>query len=81
MIDTVLAWNVAAAPAKFAELAHVGRRERRRAQAFLAWLRELKQTIGIAPQPVGGRRQRASRSRAWSRSPSPTSATRPTRSR
>jgi alcohol dehydrogenase class IV len=47
MIDTVLAWNVRAAPAKFEELAHVvgvsgG------AEGFLFWLKQLKRTIGIA---------------------------------
>ena len=47
MIDTVLAWNAPAAPAKFEELAHVvgvsgG------AEGFLRWLRDLKRTIGIA---------------------------------
>jgi alcohol dehydrogenase class IV len=48
MIDTVLAWNVAAAPAKFAELAHVVGASGG-AEGFLAWLRDLKRTIGIAP--------------------------------
>jgi alcohol dehydrogenase class IV len=49
MIDTVLAWNVAAAPAKFEELAHaVGAGGG--GAGFLAWLRQLKQTIGIAPR-------------------------------
>ena len=48
MIDTVLAWNVAAAPAKFEELAHaVG--VSGGADGFLAWLKQLKKTIGIAP--------------------------------
>jgi len=48
MIDTVLAWNAAAVPAKFDELAHaVG--VSGGAQGFLSWLRELKRTIGIAP--------------------------------
>jgi hypothetical protein len=47
MIDTVLAWNAEAAPAKFDELAHVvgvggG------ARGCLEWLKRLKQTIGIA---------------------------------
>ncbi|HEX2542615.1 MAG TPA: iron-containing alcohol dehydrogenase [Caldimonas sp.] len=48
MIDTVLAWNVPSAPRKFEELAHavgVGGG----AAGFLEWLRQLKQTIGIAP--------------------------------
>jgi alcohol dehydrogenase class IV len=48
MIDTVLAWNVPAAPAKFEELAHaVG--VNGGAAGFLAWLKNLKETIGIAP--------------------------------
>ena len=46
MIDTVLAWNHEAAPAKFEELAHVcgvpgG------GKGFVAWLRHLKASIGI----------------------------------
>ena len=46
MIDTVLAWNHEAAPAKFDELAHVcgvagG------GQAFVPWLKALKTSIGI----------------------------------
>lgn len=46
MIDTVLAWNYEAAPAKFDELAHVcnvpggGR-------AFVPWLKALKASVGI----------------------------------
>ena len=46
MIDTVMAWNLASAPAKFDELAHVcgvaggGR-------ALIAWLRALKLKVGI----------------------------------
>jgi alcohol dehydrogenase class IV len=48
MIDTVLAWNVPAAPAKFEDLAHaVG--VNGGAAGFLAWLKNLKETIGIAP--------------------------------
>ena len=48
MIDTVLAWNASAVPAKFDELAHaVGAGGG--AQGFLDWLRALKKTIGIAP--------------------------------
>ena len=48
MIDTVLAWNAEAVPKKFDELAHVvgvsgG------AAGFLAWLKALKEEIGIAP--------------------------------
>ena len=46
MIDTVLAWNHEAAPAKFDELAHVcgiagG------GQAFVGWLKQLKADIGL----------------------------------
>ena len=48
MIDSVLAWNVAAAPAKFEELAHVVGASGG-AQGFLDWLRALKREIGIAP--------------------------------
>ena len=48
MIDTVLAWNAGAVPAKFDELAHVVG-AKGGGQGFLAWLRELKKMIGIAP--------------------------------
>ena len=48
MIDTVLAWNVRAAPHKFEELAHVVG-AKGGAEGFIAWLRDLKRTIGIAP--------------------------------
>ena len=46
MIDTVLAWNYQAAPAKFEELAHVcgvpgG------GKAFVGWLKHLKASVGI----------------------------------
>jgi hypothetical protein len=46
MIDTVLAWNQSAVPAKFDELAHVcgvagG------GKAFVPWLRSLKASVGI----------------------------------
>jgi alcohol dehydrogenase class IV len=48
MIETVLAWNAQAVPEKFDELAHaVG--VSGGALGFLAWLKKLKQTIGIAP--------------------------------
>ena len=47
MIDTVLAWNVSAAPAKFEALAHaVG--VSGGAEGFLSWLRDVKKTLGIA---------------------------------
>jgi alcohol dehydrogenase class IV len=58
MIDTVLEWNMAAVPAKFAELAHaVGTAGG--PPGFLRWLRDLKQTIGIAASlgAVGVRRE------------------------
>jgi len=58
MIDTVLAWNVRAAPAKFEQLAHaVGASGG--AAGFIAWLKALKQTIGIAPNlaAVGVKRE------------------------
>ncbi len=48
MIDTVLAWNAEAVPAKFDELAHVVGVDGG-ARGFLDWLKRLKQTIGIAP--------------------------------
>ncbi len=46
MIDTVLAWNYEAAPAKFDELAHVCGLKGG-GKAFVPWLRELKSSIGI----------------------------------
>jgi alcohol dehydrogenase class IV len=47
MIDTVLAWNLEAAPAKFDELAHVCK-VAGGGKAFVPWLRALKERIGIA---------------------------------
>ena len=47
MIDTVLAWNLEAVPAKFDELAHVVGAAN--GGTFVPWLRALKQQIGIAP--------------------------------
>ncbi|WP_372656532.1 iron-containing alcohol dehydrogenase [Hydrogenophaga sp.] len=47
MIDTVLAWNQAAVPAKFDELAHVCQ-VAGGGPAFVPWLRQLKQELGIA---------------------------------
>ena len=49
MIDTVLAWNHEAVPEKFDELAHVAR-VAGGGFAFIGWLKQLKQRIGI----VGG---------------------------
>ena len=46
MIDTVLAWNHAAAPEKFDELAHVCK-VAGGGPAFVPWLRQLKTRIGI----------------------------------
>jgi len=46
MIDTVLAWNFEAVPAKFAELSHAACVAGGGA-AFVPWLRELKSQIGI----------------------------------
>jgi alcohol dehydrogenase class IV len=62
MIDSVLAWNAAAAPAKFDELARVAGASGG-AGGFIAWLRELKRTIGIAPSlaAVGVRREHVPR--------------------
>ena len=48
MIDTVLAWNLEAVPAKFAELAHAAG-VAGGAAAFVPWLKALKNQIGIAP--------------------------------
>ena len=53
MIDTVLAWNFEAVPAKFDELAHVSAIDGGGA-AFVPWLRTLKARIGI----TGGLAQR-----------------------
>ena len=47
MIDTVLAWNFEAVPAKFDELAHAAGLSGRGA-AFVPWLKSLKAQIGIA---------------------------------
>ncbi len=47
MIDTVMAWNIEAVPAKFDDLAHaVG--IARGGATFVPWLKNLKQQIGIA---------------------------------
>jgi len=53
MIDTVLAWNFQAVPAKFDELAHAAGLSAGGA-AFVPWLKALKQQIGI----TGGLAQR-----------------------
>jgi alcohol dehydrogenase class IV len=47
MIDTVLAWNYEAAPEKFNELAHVCR-VAGGGPAFVPWLKQLKNRIGLA---------------------------------
>ena len=46
MLDTVMAWNLSAAPAKFDELAHVCKVSGG-GKAFVAWLGQLKAEIGI----------------------------------
>jgi hypothetical protein len=46
MIDTVLAWNQEAVPAKFDELAHVCK-VAGGGRAFVPWLRQLKRSVGI----------------------------------
>ena len=48
MIDTVLAWNRDSVPAKFDELAHAAGLSGGGA-AFVPWLKDLKRSIGIAP--------------------------------
>ena len=47
MIDTVMAWNIEAVPAKFDELAHAAG-VAGGGNAFVPWLKSLKQQIGIA---------------------------------
>ncbi len=47
MIEPVMTFNLEAVPARFAELAHVVGAGS--AEGFVPWLRQLKQTIGIAP--------------------------------
>ena len=47
MIDTVLAWNYEAVPDKFDEMAHVVGLGPRNGRAFVGWLKDLKQQIGI----------------------------------
>lgn len=61
MIEPVMQFNLQAAPAKFAELAHVVGAGS--AEAFVPWLKQLKQTIGIAPNlsAVGVRRDHFAR--------------------
>jgi alcohol dehydrogenase class IV len=62
MIDTVLAWNHEAVPAKFDELAHVVGLAGGGA-AFVPWLKELKAQIGIAASlsAVGVKREQVPR--------------------
>jgi alcohol dehydrogenase class IV len=61
MIEPVMSFNLEAVPAKFAELAHVTGAGS--AEAFVPWLRQLKQTIGIAPSlsAVGVKREQIGR--------------------
>jgi hypothetical protein len=62
MIDTVLAWNAQAVPAKFDELAHAAGVLGGGA-AFVPWLGRLKREIGIAASlgAVGVRREQIPR--------------------
>ena len=46
MIDVVMAWNSEVVPEKFNELAHVCKVQGG-GNAFVAWLKELKTSIGI----------------------------------
>ena len=46
MIDTVMAWNIKVVPGKFDELAHACQ-VRGGGPGFVAWLRELKASVGI----------------------------------
>jgi len=46
MIDTVLAWNLEAVPARFAELARVTG-VAGEGPGFIAWLKQIKQQVGI----------------------------------
>ena len=80
MIDTVLAWNAEAVPKKFDELAHaVGVSGGAARLPRLAEGAEAGDRHRAEPDGRGRRPRR--RSRAWSRSPPPTSATRPIRGR
>ena len=62
MIDTVLAWNAEAVPAKFDELAHAAGLAGGGA-AFVPWLKDLKRQIGIAANlaAVGVKREQIPR--------------------
>ena len=62
MIDTVMAWNIEAVPAKFDELAHAAGIAGG-GSAFVPWLKNLKQQIGIAANlsAVGVRQEHVSR--------------------
>jgi alcohol dehydrogenase class IV len=61
MIEPVLRFNLAAVPAKFAELAHAAGLAS--PDAFLPWLAQLKREIGIAPSlaAVGVKREQFAR--------------------
>ena len=62
MIDTVMAWNIEAVPAKFDELAHAAGIAGG-GSAFVPWLKNLKQQIGIAANlsAVGVKQEHTSR--------------------
>jgi alcohol dehydrogenase class IV len=66
MIDHVMKFNLPAATAKLAELAHVARApggdagsDEARAQAFIAWLAALKRDIGVPATLSGVKSARA----------------------
>jgi alcohol dehydrogenase class IV len=77
MIDTVMAWNYEAVPAKFDELAHVCKVAGGGA-AFVPWLKRSR-PASASPARWPRTASRQSTFRAWWRSPSRTSATRPIR--
>ena len=62
MIDTVMAWNIEAVPGKFDELAHAAGIAGG-GSAFVPWLKNLKQQIGIAANlsAVGVKQEHTSR--------------------
>jgi hypothetical protein len=79
MIDTVMAWNYEAVPAKFDELAHVCKVAGAVARPLCPGSRRSRPASASPGTLACARRQTGAHSRAWWRSPSPTSATRPIR--
>ena len=80
MIDTVLAWNLEAVPAKFDELAHVAGL-RGGGAAFVPWLQELKAQHRHQRRPGAAAASRPSTCRGWCRWQRATSPARPIRDR